>query len=149
MTLPTHILAGFIIGKLTGDFPTALAGSLAVDVDHAIPYIRHGMLRKPRRLLQTIFGKTDPWGDQRNVFHSVFSWFVISLLLFTVQSRFGSVFSIAYMVHLVLDAVDGAVFYPFFPFKKFVIKGPVPYASQQEIIFDVCLLSVFLVLFTI
>lgn len=149
MTLPTHVLAGLIIGKLTGDFPTALAGSLAVDVDHVISYIRHGILLKPRRLLQTIFHEADPWGDQRNVLHSVFSWFVISLLFFIVHSTFGSIFSIAYMIHLVLDAVDSADFYPFFPFKKFSIKGPIPYYSKQEVVFNICLLLVFLVLFII
>jgi len=32
MTFPTHILAGLIIGKLTGDYTAALAGSLVMDV---------------------------------------------------------------------------------------------------------------------
>jgi membrane-bound metal-dependent hydrolase YbcI (DUF457 family) len=149
MTLPTHVLAGLIIGKITGDFPTALAGSLVMDLDHTISYFRHGILFKPRQLFKAIHDEADPWGDQRNFLHSIFSWVVISILLVTINFNFGLVFSIAYFFHLVLDALDSADFYPFFPFRKFVIKGFVKYFSKQEIIFDVCLVLVLITLFII
>ena len=150
MTLHTHVLAGLIIGKITGDFPTALAGSLVMDLDHSISYFRHGILFKPRQLFKAISDEADPWGDQRNFLHSVFSWVIISTLLLTINFKFGLVFSIAYFFHLVFDALDSADFYPFFPFfKKFVIKGFVKYYSKQEIIFDILLILVFGTLFVI
>ena len=149
MTLPTHVLAGLIIGKITGDFPTALAGSLVMDLDHTISYFRHGILFKPRQLFKAIHDEADPWGDQRNFLHSVFSWIGISILLLTINFNFGLVFSIAYFFHLVFDALDSADFYPFFPFRKFVIKGFVKYFSKQEIIFDICLVAVLITLFII
>ena len=149
MTLPTHVLAGLIIGKITGDFPTALAGSLAIDLDHAISYFRHGILFKPRKLLKATFNEADPWGDQRNFFHSIFSWVAVSILLLMFNYKIGLVFSIAYFFHLVLDALDGADFYPFFPLKKILIKGFVKYYSRQEIIFDICLILIFIALFII
>lgn len=149
MTLPTHVLAGLIIGKITGDFPTAIAGSLVTDLDHMISYFRHGILFKPRQLFKAIHDEADPWGDQRNFLHSIFSWVAISILLLTINFNFGLVFSIAYFFHLVFDALDSADFYPFFPFRKFVIKGFVKYFSKQEIIFDICLVAVLITLFII
>ena len=149
MTLPTHVLAGLIIGKITGDFPTALAGSLAMDLDHTISYFRHGILFKPRQLWKAIHDEADPWGDQRNFLHSIFSWIVISIVLLTINFNFGLVFSIAYFFHLVFDALDSADYYPFFPFREFVIKGFVKYFSKQEIIFDICLVAVLITLFII
>ena len=149
MTLPTHVLAGLIIGKITGDFPAAFAGSLAMDLDHIISYFRHGILCKPRKLFQAISDEADPWGDQRNFLHSIFSWVISSPILLVINFKFGLVFSIAYFFHLVFDALDSADFYPFFPFRKFVIKGFVTYYSKQEIIFDICLVLVLVVLFII
>ncbi len=149
MILSTHLLTGLIIGKITGNFPAALAGSLVMDLDHTISYFRHGILFKPHQLFKTIRDETDPWGDQRNFLHSIFGWVIFSVLLLTINFNFGLVFSIAYFFHLVLDALDSAVFYPFFPFRKFVIKGFVKYCSKQEIIFDICLILVLFTLFII
>jgi membrane-bound metal-dependent hydrolase YbcI (DUF457 family) len=141
MTLPTHVLVGLIIGRITGDFTTALVGSLVMDLDHAISYFRHGILFKARQLLKAISHEEDPWGDQRNFLHSIFSWAAISAVILFINFQIGLVFSVAYFFHLVLDALDGADFYPFFPFfKKVVIKGFVKYYSSQEIIFDICLM---------
>lgn len=147
MTLPTHVLAGLIIGKITGDFPAALAGSLVMDLDHTISYFRHGILFKPRKLFTAVSAEADPWGDQRNFLHSIFSWVVISILLLIINFKFGLIFSIAYFFHLVLDALDSADFYPFFPFRKPAIKGFVKYYSKQEIILDICLILVLIGLF--
>src|SRR3989344_8464640 len=108
MTLPTHVLAGLIIGKITGDFPTALAGSLVMDLDHTISYFRHGILFKPHQLFKAIHNESDLWGDQRNFLHSIFSYVGISVLLLAINFNFGLVFSIAYFFHLVFDALDGA-----------------------------------------
>jgi membrane-bound metal-dependent hydrolase YbcI (DUF457 family) len=149
MTLPTHVLAGLIIGKITGDFPTALVGSLIIDLDHTISYIRHGIVFKPRRLLTLIFDKTDPWGDQRNFLHNIFSWLIISSIIFIINFKVGLVLFIAYFFHLVFDALDTVDYYPFFPSRKVAIKGFVHYRSQQEIIFDACLVLIFVALFII
>jgi len=146
MTLPTHILAGLIIGKITGNFTVALVGSLIIDLDHSISYFKHGILFKPRELSRAMLRRADQWGDQRSFLHSIFSWIIISVLLLTTNLIFGLVFSIAYFFHLVFDILDSANFYPFFPFKKFVIKGFIEYYSKQEIIFDICLILVFVTL---
>ena len=147
MTWPTHILAGLIIGKITGDFPTAMAGSLLVDMDHIVSYYKNGILFQPREILRASVTEADPWGDQRNFLHSIFSWVAISVFLLMINRELGVVFSIAYFFHLVCDALDGADFYPFFPFRRFAIKGFINYYSKHEIVFDVGLIGVFITLF--
>ncbi len=149
MVFPTHLLAGLIIGKITGNFPAAIAGSLVMDLDHTISYFRQGILFKPRQLFKAIRDETDPWGDQRNFLHSVFSWIIFSALLLTINFNFGLTFSIAYFFHLIFDALDSADFYPFFPFRKFVIKGFVKYFSKQEIVLDVFLISALIIIFIV
>jgi len=146
MTLPTHALAGLIIGKLTGNFPAAIIGSLAIDLDHIVPYYRHGILFKPRKLLQTLLDQKDSLGNQRNYLHSIFGWIIISIILLAINFNIGLVFSIAYFFHLVLDIFDSSDFWPFFPFKGFVLKGPIKYFSKQEIIFDIILIATFFII---
>ena len=150
MTIPTHILVGLIIGKVTGNFSVAIAGSLVMDLDHTISYFRHGILFKPKKLLAVASNVADPWGDQRNFLHSIFSWIIISLLFSFIDLRLGAIFSVAYFCHLILDALDSADFYPFFPFfKKIVIKGFVAYYSKQEIAINACLIFVLAALFVV
>lgn len=149
MTLPTHFLAGLIIGKITGDFPTAISGSLIIDLDHLISYWRHGILFNPNKLLKATLTESDPWGDQRNLLHSLFSFIAVSTTFLIINLKFGFVFSIAYFFHLVLDGLDGAAFYPFFPLKSFLIKGFIHYYSKQELIFALCLVLILLGLWII
>jgi hypothetical protein len=146
MTFPTHILAGLIIGKLTGDYTAALTGSLLMDADHLISYYRHGILLRPLRILKESLTEDDPWGDQKNYLHSVQSWFILSLLVIALNVHFGLVFSLAYLVHLILDAMTGS-FYPFYPHKRFYIKKPlIRYLSKSEAVLGVGMLLVFIVI---
>ena len=40
MTLPTHLVFGLIIGKVTGNYPLAVLAAIAVDVDHIVPFAK-------------------------------------------------------------------------------------------------------------
>lgn len=147
MTFPTHILAGLIIGKLTGDYTAALTGSLVMDIDHFFSYHRHGVLFKPGRMIRHSLTAEDPLGNQKNIFHSVQAWIIASLLAMAFNMHFGLTFSLAYIVHLILDALNGDM-YPFYPYKKFQIKKPlIRYLSKGEGIFAACLALVFWSLF--
>ena len=145
MTFPTHILAGLTIGKLTGDYTAALTGSLVMDLDNLLSYNRHGILLKPKRMFRESLTEADPWGDQKNFLHSVQSWLIISFLIAAIDLRFGLIFSFAYLVHLILDAMTGS-FYPFYPYKKFYIKQPIiRYLSKKEAVLGMTLLLMFFV----
>lgn len=147
MTLPAHLAAGLIIGKLTGNFSVALIGALVIDLDHVVSYLKHGILFKPRKLFKAISDQDDPWGDQRGFLHNIFAWVIISALVAAIDLKIGLVFSVAYFSHLLLDALDGAEFYPLFPIKRLNFRGPIQYYSKQEIAFTTFLLFIFLLLY--
>ncbi|RJR30775.1 hypothetical protein C4569_03815 [Candidatus Parcubacteria bacterium] len=140
MTIPTHLLAGMVIGKLTNNYGAALAGSVLIDLDHIISYSQHKILFKPKVLLKTMRTESDPWQDQRNILHSVFSFAIIIILLALVNFSFGLVFGLAYIAHLTLDMFDSADFHPFFPFKKINLKGPFKFFSLCELLIDLALI---------
>ncbi len=135
MTEPTHLVTGLLIGRITGNYAAALSGSLVVDLDHFVSYYRHSLISKPRKLLKVMMDEKDQWGDQRNFMHGIFSWIVGSGLLMLINFQFGFVFSIAYFSHILLDAIDGADFWPYFPFQKLNLKGPIGYGSRREAVF--------------
>lgn len=146
MTVGTHIITGLIIGKVTGSYSAALVGALVVDVDHLIPYIKHKVLFNIKKLWKTITNPNDPYGDQRNYLHSLFTFIPISVVTyFLVDINIAITFSLGYLSHLILDALDGSDFYPFYPIKS-KIKGPIEYLSKAEFILFIILLAVFLLL---
>ncbi len=139
----THLALGLIIGKISGDYPAALIGSLAIDIDHLIPAIKN----KKSFNLKKFWNKTKDYKDSsRSYLHSLFSWFLISLIIFFFDSDFAIIFSIAYLGHFVLDALDNSSFYPFYPFKNFDIKGFIPYYSFRELVFSIFLFVIFLLI---
>lgn len=139
----THLALGLIIGKISGDYPAALIGSLAIDIDHLIPAIK----QKVSLNFKKFWNKTKDYKDSsRSYLHSIFSWIILSLIIFLIDSRFGLVFSIAYLGHFILDALDNSHFYPFFPIKKFNIKGFIPYYSIKELVFSLALFLIFLLI---
>lgn len=149
MTLPTHLLAGLIIGKLTGNYTAAIAGSLLIDLDHIVSFYRHGILFKLKKLIKEISDEKDPWKDQRNYLHNIFVWAAISVILCLINFNFGIIFSICYAVHFVFDALNTVNFYPFYPSKKFPVKGFIKYGTRRELIFDLFLIIVLVLVFLI
>ncbi len=146
MTLPTHLVAGLIIGKLTGNYTVSLIGSAAVDLDHLIAYYRNGILSKPKRLIAAVINKTDSLIDQRNYFHNIFFFTAITVIVLIVNFKIGLVFSLAYLGHLILDSLDNMNYFPFYPNKKINLRGPIKYFSQQEFFFAIVLFFIFLII---
>lgn len=147
MTLPSHILLGVVIGKLTGNYTTAIAVSVLVDTDHIVSYVKSGVLFSPRKLVKTITDTDDPYGDQRGYLHNVIIAGIISGCMFLISIPFGITFTSAYFGHLLLDSFDKSDYWPLYPNKKMNIKGFIDYYSWQEIIFDGILIVVIVFLF--
>ena len=125
----------------------AITGSLVVDLDHIISFYRHGILFNPKKLLKEVLDEKDPWKDQRNYLHNVFVWMVISIILCSINFSFGIIFSLCYFVHLIFDALNSVNFYPFYPSKKFLVKGFIKYGTRKELIFDFFLIIILTLLF--
>ena len=82
MFILTHIIAGLLVGKLTGNYTFALLGSVLIDMDHLFSYIKHGVLFSPRKFWRTITSREDLWGDQRGILHNFLAFILISAVLF-------------------------------------------------------------------
>ena len=145
MFLLAHLIAGLLIGKIFGNYITALLGALILDIDHLIPYIKHNIIFNFKKFWKTITNSKDPYGNQRNYLHSIFSWIIISFVIILFNFYIGLVFSLAYFSHLLLDALDSSDFYPFYPL-RYNLKGPIKYLSIEEHIFTFCLIILFLLI---
>lgn len=145
MFLPTHLAAGLIIGKLTGDYPAAVTASLAMDLDHLFAYYRAGILFKFKSILKAVEGY-DIGLPQRNFFHNIFFFIIVSALAFVIDFKTGLVLSLAYFCHLAMDSMDNSNYYPFYPDKKINLHGPVKYFSAQDMILSVVLFIIFLLI---
>lgn len=147
MTIPTHLLAGLIIGKITGEYPGAILGALVLDVDHLYSYIRHKVLRKPKVLWKTLIKEEDMWGDQRNILHALYVGVAVLEVTLFISSRTYYAFALGYFSHIILDAIDRSPYYPLFPFRGISITGFIPYGSRLEWIISSILCGIFSVLF--
>ena len=141
MTTPTHIMAGLVIGKLTGNYPLSIAVAVGVDADHFFSYAKNGTLTSVKKFIKTSLAKDDPYGDQKNILHNVFVFVLISGVIFLINHQIGFIFSLAYLSNLVLDALDNSDYFPFYPSRRVNIRGPIEYASWKEFLI-VCFLVV-------
>ncbi|MCX6823773.1 MAG: metal-dependent hydrolase [candidate division SR1 bacterium] len=142
MTGPTHLAAGLIIGHLTGDYVTAIACSVLIDIDHLVPVIKDGFLFHPKKLWNVMVNpkvirnpKTGKKEDERNYLHSIFTFIVLSAIVLLINVPVGIVFAIAYAVHLTFDMLDKSDYYPFYPIKSVNIQGYIRYCSKGEFLF--------------
>jgi hypothetical protein len=145
MFVGAHLAVGLLIGKATGNYPAALVGAMAIDVDHLWVYARHRVLLNPKKFWKTSTDTADPYGNQRNYLHSFFTWIVVSILAIMLDRSFGIAFSLGYASHLLLDLLDKSDFYPFYPL-KFKIRGFIKYYSKTEFIFTASLFLLFFIL---
>lgn len=137
----THLAMGLIIGKLTGDYPAALLGSLIIDIDHLIP------AAKEKRLfnIKEFWRRSKSFNDSaRSFLHGLPAFIIISALICLFDWKFGLVFALAYLGHLILDALDDSSLPILYPNKKIDIKGFIPYYSREELLFSVVLFSAYL-----
>jgi len=146
MFLPTHLVAGLVIGKLTGNYNVALLGSVIMDLDHLLAYYRAGILFKFRKVLIAATGKADIGMPQRNFFHNIFFCLLVLALALAVNFSAGLVFGIAYLCHLVLDSLDDSNYFPFYPNKQINLRGPIRYFSRQEFVFAFILLLIYFII---
>lgn len=149
MQYVTHLAMGLIIGQVSDNYTAALVGSFVIDLDHLPLLMRSRTLFDLKKFLRSTFEEeSEAYGNERGILHGLPSWFLCSLPLLFIDTNLALTFSGAYLAHLFLDAVDGANFYPFAPSRLVSLKGPIPYASWQELIFGLGLFVVFYVVWS-
>ena len=143
MTLPSHLIVGLIIGKVTGNYPFAITSSVLVDIDHLQSYLKSGVISKPKLFWKTITDQSDPYGDQRGYLHNFIVFIILSTILLMVFGYALFPLVLGWLGHLFLDALDNSDYWPLYPYKLINFKGPILYASFQEIIFSSILLVIY------
>lgn len=143
MYLPSHIAAGLVIGKITGDYTAAVIGSLIPDLDHLYSYFKHGAFKSWKKIIQTITSEEDPHDDQRNYFHNIFFFLAVVAFFMIINFSVGLIFSIAYFVHLLMDSLDGAEYYPLYPNKRINLRGPIGYFSKYDMAVSIVLIIIY------
>jgi hypothetical protein len=146
MLLSTHLAAGLIVSKLTGNYNYSLLGSVVMDLDHLIAYYRTGILLKFKKVLIATTGRADIGLPQRNFFHNIFFCLIISIIFLLINFSAGLAFSAAYILHLILDSLDNSSYYPFYPNLKIKLQGPIKYFSKQEFVFTFILLLIYFII---
>jgi membrane-bound metal-dependent hydrolase YbcI (DUF457 family) len=145
MFITAHILAGLLIGKLTGHYALALASAVLIDVDHLGPYARHRVLWRPKSLWSAATDPEDPYKDQRTILHSFITWTLVSTIVLLIDQHIATVVSLGWLSHLILDVLDGSDFSPLYPFGTSV-RGPIGYLSRGEFAFTALVLAVYLMI---
>jgi len=146
MFLPTHLVAGLIVGKITGNYNISLLGSVTMDLDHLLAYYRAGILFSFKKFFAATTGQASIGIPQRNFFHNIFFCLAVSAIALIIDFSAGLVLFIAYIFHLFLDSLDDSNYYPFYPNKKINLRGPIKYFSKQEFIFMIFLLLIFFII---
>ena len=104
--------------------------SLAVffaDLDHLVPLIKTGVILRPLALLRTTVTENDSYGNERWMLHNVLAWAGVSLLVFFITyPAWGIALSLAYVTHLLLDAIDGGKFLSISPKSEYKPEGANP-----------------------
>lgn len=134
MTLPTHAITGLLIGTITGHPIVGLIAGCFPDIDHVYSYVKHGYLKNWKTFYKNAFGKEDVSGDQRNILHNIFIAALICLIGFIAAPLFFVTFSLSYVSHLLLDALDTSDYFPLYPSRIINIKGFIDFYSHQEVV---------------
>ncbi len=146
MTIPTHIIAGLIIGKVTGHYEVGVIGATFLDIDHFYSYVRHGSFSSVKKFLHDAFVAHDITKDQRGVFHNVLVFILISVVVLLYNFDIGFTLMVSYASHLILDILDASEYYPLWPSVKCPIVGFIDFSSRQEFLVAVGLLSIYFIL---
>ena len=132
MFITAHLVAGLLIGELTGHYIPALIGSLFLDLDHLIVFAQQGALLDLRKFWRYSTAKVE-LGGERTILHSFTAWLLLSIIIVIFSPGIGIAFSLGYLFHLILDMLDDEDFHGLWPL-DINMKGPIRYLSSFEMV---------------
>jgi membrane-bound metal-dependent hydrolase YbcI (DUF457 family) len=144
MFITAHLVAGLLIGELTGYYIPALIGSLFLDLDHLIAFAQQGAILNLRKFWRYSTAVIELDGE-RTVLHSFTAWLFLSIIVVLFSPSIGIAFSLGYFFHLMLDMLDGEDFYGLWPL-KINFHGPIRYLSGVELVITFAMLVAWLML---
>ena len=131
-----HLALGLIIGKATGDYPTAIISSTALDLDHIWPHARNKVFSGfsfRKTWIKKFWHATTYDGDSsRNYLHSLFFLGAIFGIIAIFSWQTALIFALGCLGHLFLDTLDNTDLHIFYPFKFLNTIGFIRYYSKTE-----------------
>lgn len=141
----SHLLAGLLFGKITGNYWLAVLVSVGIDFDHILHFFKSGSYKNLKKFYALATDESDPFGSPRTFLHNFFGLAVISGLAFLISFNVGFIVLISYLGHLFMDLIDSSDFKPFYPYGP-VFNGPIKYFSKGEVAFDLILVIIFILI---
>ncbi|MEK6935462.1 MAG: metal-dependent hydrolase [Nanoarchaeota archaeon] len=140
-----HLLLGIILGKFFGNCFFFILGSIFPDIDHIYVVIKYKLFNSRKFVNSIKFEKKYNIKYKTPLFHSLLGLILFSLIICLFNKNGAIVFSIAYLLHLLLDWMDIDEKYYFYPLKiKF--RGFLPIWSRFEQILTILLIVIILIL---
>ena len=140
-----HFIIGIILGKIFGNYLFFILGSILPDVNHIYIIIKNKLFNL-KKIKQTIkYEKRFNIRYKTKLFHSLTGLILFSLIIYFFSKTGAVYFSIAYLIHLLIDWIDIDEKYLLYPLKiKF--KGFIPIWSKFEKILTIILIIIILIL---
>jgi len=139
-----HLLLGIILGKIFGNYFFFILGAIIPDSDHIYVIIKN-KLWNFKKIIGTIkYEKRFGIKYKTPLFHSILGLILFSLIIYLFTARF-FYFSLAYLLHLLVDWLDIDEKFYLYPFKiKF--KGFLPIWSKTEKRVTIILILIIIIL---
>lgn len=144
MLMSTHLLLGLVLGNLVKHPFAVMLGAVLIDFDHLFAYYMSNRKTSLKDLFQLNL-LPDEEISLRSFFHTILGWIGTTAILMVINYDFGLYFSIGYVSHLFLDAIDGSNLYLFYPL-HINVRGPITYNSYAEYLLNICLLILLFVI---
>jgi membrane-bound metal-dependent hydrolase YbcI (DUF457 family) len=142
-----HLIIGIILGKLTNNYLPFILGSIIPDIDHIYTILKHKLYNK--KFLDTLKNEEKYKIRYKTpLVHSILGLIIFTILFYLVTNNYLSAiyFSLAYLLHLLIDWPDKDIKHYLYP-SKIKFSGFLPIWSKQErIITIVCIFILLIVL---
>jgi hypothetical protein len=146
-----HLILGLILGKFTGQYWLFIIASVFPDIDHFYNIIKHKFYLPSRLKLLIDSEEHEARYHIRYktpLLHSLMGLIIFSLLFYIIFNNYllTGYFSLAYLLHLLMDWPDKDVKFYLYPFRiKF--NGFLPIWSKTERVLTIVAVIIFILLF--
>ncbi|MFH1918224.1 MAG: metal-dependent hydrolase [Nanoarchaeota archaeon] len=141
-----HLLIGIILGKLYGNYFLFILGSIFPDIDHFYIIFKNKIYTLEKIIDSIKYEEKYNLNYKTSLFHSLIGLVIFSLIIYLIVGNKAIYFSVAYLLHLLIDWSDTDTKYFLYPLKiKF--KGFLSIWSKPERALTIILIVMLLFLF--
>ncbi|MBU2052864.1 MAG: metal-dependent hydrolase [Nanoarchaeota archaeon] len=112
-----HLLIGIILGKLYGNYFLFILGSIFPDIDHFYIIFKNKIYTLEKIIDSIKYEEKYNLNYKTSLFHSLIGLVIFSLIIYLVVGNKAIYFSVAYLLHLLIDWSDTDTKYFLYPLK--------------------------------